>query len=235
MVNQSDVDAIFSSVASKYDIMNDVMSLGLHRLWKKQLCSRIVKDRAGCRLLDVAGGTGDIALAALKRNRNLDIVVCDINPDVLKIGRKKAVNSGNIIDWVCASAEQLPFPSNYFDYYTIAFGIRNVPNRRAALSEAYRVLKPHGNLLCLEFSPLPHKNTFSNLYDLYSFFVIPKIGDLITKNKHAYFYLVNSIRAFPSPEKFAEELSEAGFWGVTHTSMCNGIVSLHSGWKCDIL
>lgn len=230
MVTQAAINEIFSSVASRYDIMNDIMSFGLHRLWKRELCSRITKSTGT--LLDVAGGTGDIALQALAKYRDLNVTVCDINPNMLSVGRKKAIDCNRIsVKWVCASGECLPFSSNVFDFYTIAFGIRNIPNRAAALSEAYRVLKPCGQFLCLEFSPLLKEGILKTAYDLYSFAVIPKVGQLVAKDAAAYSYLVDSIRKFPSQTCFAQEIRDAQFTMVTHKDLCGGIATLHSAFK----
>ncbi|MGN7661031.1 MAG: class I SAM-dependent methyltransferase [Anaplasma sp.] len=229
---QSEVNEIFSSVAPKYDLMNDLMSLGLHRLWKRELCSRIV--RSGGSLLDMAGGTGDVAIRAHMRNKRLRVTVCDVNPDMLIVGRDKALNSGCVnMDWVCASAESLPFPSGFFDYYTIAFGIRNIPNRKKALAEAYRVMRQNGRFLCLEFSPPSQEGLFRTLYDLYSFHIIPNMGRLVTGNADAYSYLVSSIREFPYPEDFSHQIADIGFFNVARQPFCSGVVSLYSAWKVD--
>ena len=230
MVTQAAINGIFSSVASRYDVMNDIMSFGLHRLWKRELCSRITKGSGA--LLDVAGGTGDVALQALTKHHGLDVTICDINTDMLDFGRKKAIDCNRIsVKWVCASGERLPFSSDCFDYYTIAFGIRNIPNREAALSEAYRVLKPCGQFLCLEFSPILKEGPFKAAYDLYSFAVIPKIGQLIAKDEAAYYYLVDSIRNFPSQEGFTGEIRTAKFSMVTHKDLCGGVATLYSAFK----
>lgn len=230
MVSQASINEVFSSVASRYDVMNDVMSFGLHRLWKRELCSRITKSSGT--LLDVAGGTGDIALQSLAKHEGLNVTVCDINNDMLSVGRRKAIDSGHIsIKWVCASGESLPFPSGVFDYYTIAFGIRNIPDRTAALSEAFRVLKPCGQFLCLEFSPILKQGAFKTAYDLYSFAVIPKIGQLIARDKKAYDYLVCSIRNFPSQEGFVSEIQDAKFSMTSHKNLCGGVATLYSARK----
>ncbi|WP_447582224.1 bifunctional demethylmenaquinone methyltransferase/2-methoxy-6-polyprenyl-1,4-benzoquinol methylase UbiE [Anaplasma marginale] len=230
---QLEVNEIFSSVAPRYDLMNDLMSFGLHRLWKRELCSKIT-HKSGT-LLDVAGGTGDVAMRALARRSGLHVTVCDINPDMLGVGRDRAINSGYAnISWVCASAEDLPFASNSFDYYTIAFGIRNIPNREKALQEAHRVLKLQGRLLCLEFSPIQKQGLFRTLYGLYSDYVIPNMGRFVAGNVEAYTYLTDSIRAFPAPEEFAQEIAGAGFFNVAHQNICNGVTSLYSAWKVEL-
>ena len=230
MPSQDEVNRVFTSVAERYDIMNDLMSFGLHRLWKRLLCSAITRSDGS--LLDVAGGTGDIAIKALAKHRSMRVTVCDINMEMLEIGRKKAVDRGYpSINWVCSSGECLPFPSDSFDYYTIAFGIRNIPNRQMALKEAYRVLEPCGRLLCLEFSPLVGSSLFKTVYDLYSLYVIPQVGRVVTKDMEAYLYFVSSIREFPIPEEFAREIADAGFFMVTHSNILKGIATLYSAWK----
>jgi len=225
------VGGVFSSVASKYDIMNDAMSLGVHRLWK----DRFIKDlnpRKGSKLLDVAGGTGDIAFRFLKSAAEGAVTVCDINPDMLLEGKKRAIDKNILqnIEWVCGDAEKLPMPSSSFDYYTIAFGIRNVTNIENAIAEAYRVLKPGGRFMCLEFShvdnPLPGK-----IYDIFSFQIIPKIGKAVAGDEASYQYLVESIRKFPKQEEFAAMIKRAGFENVKYTDLSGGIVAIHSGWK----
>ncbi|ASI47894.1 MAG: class I SAM-dependent methyltransferase [Anaplasma ovis] len=229
---QLEVNEVFSSVAPRYDLMNDLMSFGLHRLWKQELCGKVIR-RDGA-LLDVAGGTGDIAMRALTRRSGLHVTVCDINPDMLEVGRDRAINSGHTnINWVCASAESLPFTHNSFDYYTIAFGMRNIPDRKKALQEAHRVLKLHGRFLCLEFSPIQRQGLFRTLYGLYSDYVIPNMGRFVAGNVEAYTYLTDSIRAFPAPEEFAQEIASAGFFNVAYQNICNGVTSLYSAWKVD--
>lgn len=231
------VRQVFSNVASRYDIMNDVMSGGLHRLWKTVLVDAL-KPRPGLRLIDVAGGTGDIAFRVQDRVRSrwpdgvADITVCDINDAMLSVGRDRALDSNRLrgLTWICGDAENLPVPSGSFDAYTIAFGIRNVTRRERALAEAYRVLRPGGRFLCLEFS---HVNLplLDRLYDAYSFNVIPAMGQVIANDAESYRYLVESIRQFPGRRAFAREIQEAGFSRVTHRSLTGGVVALHSGWR----
>ncbi|MEM8753106.1 MAG: class I SAM-dependent methyltransferase, partial [Pseudomonadota bacterium] len=206
------VHGVFSSVASKYDVMNDVMSLRVHRLWKEAVIDWMA-PRPGARLLDVAGGTGDIAFRMLDRLRgDGSAVICDMTAPMLTEGRKRAdaEHLSHALDWVCGDAMRLPFPDKSFDVYTIAFGIRNVTRIEDALAEAYRVLKPGGRFLCLEFShldaPLAQK-----AYDLYSFNVIPRMGALIARDRDSYQYLVESIRKFPRQEAFADMIRAAGF------------------------
>ncbi|KJV69527.1 bifunctional demethylmenaquinone methyltransferase/2-methoxy-6-polyprenyl-1,4-benzoquinol methylase UbiE [Candidatus Neoehrlichia procyonis] len=223
------VHQVFSSVAPCYNIMNDIMSFGLHRFWKLKVINCITKDKGS--LLDVACGTGDIAIKILKK-KNLDITVCDINYQMIRHGRDCAINANVLkLQWVCSDAEHLPFPNNTFDYYTIIFGIRNVSNRQRALQEAYRVLSPKGQFICLEFSPLQDNNLFSKIYDFYSFYVIPNIGKFIANNKEAYQYLVDSIRAFPSQNNFIQEIENAGFTVINYENMCNKIVTLYIASK----
>ncbi|KAK7811827.1 hypothetical protein U0070_016899 [Myodes glareolus] len=249
---------VFESVAKKYDLMNDMMSLGIHRAWK-DLLIRKMHPLPGTQLLDVAGGTGDIAFRflryvqaqhqrkqrrQLRAQQNLSweeiakkyqneedplggslVTVCDINREMLKVGKQKAVDQGHRAD-----AEELPFDDDKFDVYTIAFGIRNVTHIDRALQEAHRVLKPGGRFLCLEFSQV-NDPLISRLYDLYSFQVIPVIGEVIAGDWKSYQYLVESIRKFPNQEEFKEMIEDAGFQKVTYESLTTGIVAIHSGFK----
>ncbi len=225
------VSAVFSSVASKYDIMNDAMSLGIHRLWKNRLISDL-NPRAGSKLLDVAGGTGDIAFRFLQTVPTGNVTVCDINPDMLHEGKNRGIDKNILsgIEWVCGDAEKLPMPSSSFDYYTIAFGIRNVTNIENALAEAYSVLKPGGRFMCLEFSHIDNP-LLKNFYDVFSFKIIPQIGKIVAKDEASYRYLVESIRKFPTQEKFAAMIKKAGFENVKYTDLSGGIVAIHSGWR----
>ncbi|CAO2629204.1 2-methoxy-6-polyprenyl-1,4-benzoquinol methylase, mitochondrial [Lemmus lemmus] len=238
---------VFESVAKKYDVMNDMMSLGIHRAWK-DLLIRKMHPLPGTQLLDVAGGTGDIAFRFLryvqaqhqrKQKRQEEdplggslVTVCDINREMLKVGKQKAVDQGHTagLAWVLGDAEELPFDDDKFDVYTIAFGIRNVTHIDRALQEAHRVLKPGGRFLCLEFSQV-NDPLISRLYDLYSFQVIPVIGEVIAGDWKSYQYLVESIRKFPNQEEFKEMIEDAGFQKVTYESLTAGIVAIHSGFK----
>ncbi|KAM8814608.1 2-methoxy-6-polyprenyl-1,4-benzoquinol methylase, mitochondrial [Rhynchonycteris naso] len=256
---------VFESVAKKYDVMNDTMTLGIHRFWKDFLLWKM-HPFPGTQLVDVAGGTGDIAFRFLnyvqtqhrrKQKRQLraqqnlsweeiaqkyqneedslhssHVVVCDINKEMLKIGKQKAYAQGykTGLAWVLGDAEELPFDDDKFDVYTIAFGIRNVTHMDRALQEAYRVLKPGGQFLCLEFSQV-NNPLVSRLYDLYSFQVIPVLGEVIAGDWKAYQYLVESIRRFPSQEEFKEMIEDAGFQKVTYENLTSGIVAIHSGFK----
>lgn len=229
------VGGVFSSVAGKYDLMNDVMSGGLHRLWKNAFVAKVALGKT-TRILDMAGGTGDIAFRlwqkAKEKGAPADITVSDINAEMLAQGRARALDRGIIegIAFQQADAEALPFADNSFDYYTIAFGIRNVTHIDKALSEAYRVLKPGGRFLCLEFSQVENP-VLARLYDGFSFHVIPVMGQAITKDREAYQYLVESIRKFPASAVFAEMITKAGFIKVSAEKLTKGVVCIHSGWK----
>ena len=234
-VNETDkagmVHGVFTNVASKYDVMNDVMSVGIHRLWKDAMMDWLA-PRAGQRLLDVAGGTGDISFRFLKRADQTNAVVLDMTESMLIEGRQRA-EAGNMadrLDWVVGDAMALPFEDNSFDRYTISFGIRNVTRIPDALKEAYRVLKPGGRLMVLEFSQLPNAG-MQKLYDLYSFNVIPRMGKLIADDYDSYQYLVESIRKFPDQETFKGMIQEAGFDNVKYRNLTMGVAALHSGWK----
>jgi ubiquinone/menaquinone biosynthesis methyltransferase len=224
------VRGVFDSVASRYDIMNDLMSAGLHRFWKHEMVASLA-PRNGWSVLDVAGGTGDIAFR-IKKRANCHVTVCDINAQMLEEGRNRAINQNVLsgIEFVCGNAESLPFEDNSRDAYTIAFGIRNVTHIDKALSEAYRVLKPGGRFLCLEFSHLPNE-TLQKMYDRYSFTVIPKLGELVAGSAAPYQYLVESIRQFPNQEDFAQMIRDAGFGHVQYHNFTQGVVALHSGRK----
>lgn len=230
---QGRVDAVFRSVAGRYDLMNDLMSAGLHRAWKDAMVSalRVPRDRAFAHL-DVAGGTGDIAFRVLDAGGPATrATILDINGDMLAVGRERAgTRYGPRATFVEGNAEALPLPDKSFDAYTIAFGIRNVPRIEAALTEAHRVLKRGGRFLCLEFSKADVPG-FDRIYDAYSFQVIPRLGRMVTGDAESYRYLVESIRRFPTPGLFADMIEEAGFRRVTHRAMTGGIVRLHSAWK----
>ena len=226
------VASVFRSVAPKYDLMNDVMSFGLHRLWKRFTIAQ-ASIQSGQKILDVASGTGDLA-KAFSRLVGADgkVIMTDINEAMLAVGRDRLADEGIIgnIECVQADAECLPFASNDFDCVTIAFGLRNVTDKLAALRSMYRVLKPGGKLLILEFShpPLPLLN---QVYDAYSFNIIPKLGELIANDRESYQYLVESIRKHPHQETLKDMMQEAGFEDVDYFNLTGGIVALHKGWK----
>ncbi|MFZ5746816.1 MAG: class I SAM-dependent methyltransferase [Pseudomonadota bacterium] len=222
------VGAVFSNVASKYDLMNDAMSAGMHRLWKDKFVRR-VKPRAGEHILDMAGGTGDIAFRMAPSGAS--ITVADINPEMLAVGMERAAKRG--IDgmvWTEANAETLQFPDRFFDAYTIAFGIRNVTDIPAALREAYRVLKRGGRLFVLEFSTTQWPG-FSDVYDAYSHHLVPQLGKLLANDADSYRYLIESIRRFPDMPTFERMIGEAGFVQTKVEPVLGGLVAIHSGWK----
>lgn len=251
---------VFKKVAGNYDIMNDVMSVGIHRLWKDQFVSTL-HPTPGSTILDVAGGTGDIAFRCVEAIRKSPdffprqaeasspsaamkspfspvskVVVFDINPSMLEVGKGRAAERGYnkftdpVLDWVVGNAQQLPFPDNSMDVYTIAFGIRNCTDVPAVLREAHRVLKKGGRFMCLEFSQV-NPAPLRKLYDFYSFNFIPVWGQLIANDYNSYQYLVESIRKFPNQEAFAQMIEEAGFSMVTATNLTFGVAAIHSGWK----
>ena len=228
------VDAVFHSVADRYDLMNDLMSFGLHRLWKDAFVSRLRPPRGlPFRHLDVAGGTGDVAFRIARAGgAATEITVVDINPDMLRVGAERARKrrEGERVRFVEGNAEALPLPDAAFDGYTIAFGIRNVPRIERALAEAHRVLKRGGRFLCLEFSRVDVP-VFDRAYAAYSDAAIPAIGKAVANDGPAYRYLVESIRKFPLPERFAEMIAAAGFARVDFTQLTGGVVAIHSGWK----
>jgi len=229
------VNEVFTKVASRYDLMNDVMSGGLHRLWKDELIGWLAPPKGPrvYRLIDVAGGTGDVALKFIKASgENASAVICDINPQMLEVGRQRVEKSGLMkhISFVEGNAEKLPFPDKSFDAYTIAFGIRNVTDVDAALKEAFRVLKIGGRFLCLEFSKC-EVPLLDRLYDFHSFEVIPRLGEFIAGSGEPYKYLVESIRKFPNQALFRDMITAAGFKQVRFRNLTGGIAAIHSGWK----
>lgn len=225
------VQGVFGSVASKYDIMNDVMSVGIHRIWKDAMMDWLA-PRAGQKLLDVAGGTGDISFRFLGRAGHAHATVLDLTEPMLVEGRKRAEASqkADQLDWVVGDAMKLPFEDNTFDVYTISFGIRNVTRPQEALNEAYRVLKPGGRLMVLEFSQIPNES-MQWAYDRYSFNVIPVMGQIIANDRDSYQYLVESIRKFPDQDTFLDMVKQAGFENAKYRNLTMGIACLHSGWK----
>jgi demethylmenaquinone methyltransferase/2-methoxy-6-polyprenyl-1,4-benzoquinol methylase len=231
---QALVDDVFRSVARRYDLMNDLMSFGLHRAWKDALVTALDPPRSRpFALIDIAGGTGDVAFRAIEAGGEFTrATVCDINPDMLDVGRERAETQSrtDAIAFTEANAEALPFADRSFDAATIAFGIRNVPRIDAALAEAFRVLKIGGKFLCLEFSAVDVPG-LDRLYDFYSYNVIPALGRAVAGDAESYRYLVESIRRFPKPEAFSAMLRAAGFARVSFVPMTGGIVALHSGWR----
>ncbi len=237
------VRGVFDSVADQYDVMNDVMSGGVHRLWKNHLIRRI-RPKAGLHYLDVAGGTGDIAFRISdyieKRSHNVPnkplnstkITLCDLNWDMLRVGRDRAINKGKLhdYDWVTGNAETLPLEDESVDVYTIAFGLRNVTHIDNALKEAHRVLKPGGRFYCLEFSHVENP-ALAALYDKFSFNLIPKMGEVIAKDRDSYQYLVESIRKFPTQESLKDRLQNAGFMKTSYENLTFGIAAIHFGLK----
>tara|TARA_B110001450_G_scaffold248372_1_gene264476 strand:+ start:111 stop:863 length:753 start_codon:yes stop_codon:yes gene_type:complete len=225
------VQGVFTSVASKYDVMNDVMSLGVHRIWKEAMMDWLA-PRPSQKLLDVAGGTGDISFKFLKRAGFGHATVLDITENMLIEGRKRA-EADQVLDslnWVVGDAMALPFADNSFDVYTISFGIRNVTRPQEALNEAFRVLRPGGRLMVLEFSQIPVP-LVQKAYDFYSFNVIPRMGKLIANDRDSYQYLIESIRKFPNQETFLSMVRQAGFENANYRNLSLGIAALHSGWK----
>jgi len=225
------VRGVFDSVAARYDVMNDVMSLGIHRLWKDAMMDWLA-PRPGQRLLDVAGGTGDIAFRFLDRAGQGHATVLDLTEPMLIEGRKRAAarEMSDRLTWIVGDAMALPFDDQSFDVYTISFGIRNVTRPETALAEAYRVLRPGGRLMVLEFSQLPNAG-LQKLYDLYSFAIIPRLGQAIARDRDSYQYLVESIRRFPDQETFLRMIEDAGFANAKYRNLSMGIAALHSGWK----
>ena len=221
------VGDVFSSVARRYDLMNDLMSGGLHRWWKDRFVNR-VKPRAGEPILDMAGGTGDVAFRMARRGAH--VTVADVNPDMLAVGMERAEARGLELAWKQENAEALGFEDSSFDAYTIAFGIRNVTDIEAALAEAHRVLKHGGRFYCLEFSTSEWPG-FADAYDVYANRLIPRIGRAVAGDEDSYRYLVESIRRFPKPEPFRRMIADAGFAHSKFEPILGGLVCIHSGWK----
>lgn len=229
---ESRVKQVFDSVAKNYDVMNDVMSMGVHRLWKDALMDWLA-PRPHQVLMDLAGGTGDVALRFLKRGGG-SVKIVDINEEMLLAGQARSVMRSyqDRLDWIVGNAEALPLADNSVDRATIAFGLRNVTNRDIALSEIHRVLKPGGRFCCLEFSSVENP-ILSKIYDEWSFKIMPQMGQLIAKDRDSYQYLVESIRKFPDQYELADMMVTAGFAQVRYRNLSGGIAAIHSGWKLD--
>jgi demethylmenaquinone methyltransferase/2-methoxy-6-polyprenyl-1,4-benzoquinol methylase len=232
---QGHVDDVFRSVARRYDLMNDLMSGGLHRAWKDALATAVnpPKSERDFRVLDLAGGTGDVAFRIVDAGgHGTRVTVCDVNTDMIEVGHERAARRGldGVVSFEQGNAEELPYPDRSFDCVTIAFGIRNVPRIEQALREAHRVLKIGSRFLCLEFSSVDVPGVDA-LYELYSFQVIPRVGQAVTGDRDAYQYLVESIRKFPKPKVFARMIEAASFRRASFTPMTGGVVALHSGWR----
>lgn len=226
------VRRVFESVAPRYDLMNDLMSAGVHRLWKNTLID-VLNPRSGEKFLDVAGGTGDIAFRILRRQgERADVTVCDINHAMLDVGRNRAIDKGLLkgLTWSTGDAQALPFPDRSFDGYTIAFGLRNVTDIDKALSEARRVLKPGGRFYCLEFSKVTSA-PMARAYDTYSERALPWLGKIVARDAESYRYLHESIRRFPPQRELAKRMKAAGLGNVAWRNLTMGVVAIHSGWR----
>lgn len=226
------VRGVFDNVAIRYDLMNDFMSGGIHRLWKDRLV-RQIRPRPGLTYLDVAGGTGDIAFRIRKKTGpGAKITICDLNENMLSVGRDRAVDKGWLEDfeWVTGNAESLPLPANAYNVYTIAFGLRNVTHIDDALAEAFRVLRPDGRFYCLEFSHV-EEPVFAKAYDVYSFSVIPRLGQMVARDRESYQYLVESIRKFPNQKSLEKRIKAAGFENTRYFNLSGGIAAIHYGNK----
>ncbi len=224
------VHGVFERVARRYDLMNDLMSGGIHRLWKESLVDQ-VRPRDDMQILDVAGGTGDIAFRMRRRAPGAGVTICDLTEDMLRVGRDRAFDRGQMgVAWVAGNAEALPFPDMHFSTYTIAFGLRNVADRAAALAEARRVLKPGGRFFCLEFSRITTP-VIERLYERYSFEIVPRIGRAVVGDAAPYKYLVESIRQFPDQDTLAGLMGGAGLERIAWRNLSGGIAAIHSGWR----
>lgn len=222
------VKEVFSSVASKYDLMNDIMSFGLHRLWKRYIAADIaIKDND--HILDLAGGSGDLSILFKKKNPKASVIHSDINQSMLEEGQKKIIDQGLIISSMLINAEQIPFPDNSFHIVSIGFGLRNMTNKQSVLNEVFRCLKPGGRIVILEFSKI--HPSLEKIYDLFSFKIIPKIGKKIADDEKSYQYLAESIRVHPDQSTLLQMLNEAGFCKTKYTNLSAGIVAVHSGYK----
>jgi demethylmenaquinone methyltransferase/2-methoxy-6-polyprenyl-1,4-benzoquinol methylase len=222
------VSAVFNSVATNYDLMNNLMSMGLHHVWKRILIETTTL-RTKSKILDIAAGTADITIEFLKKNKDYEIFHTDINLSMLKEGKRKLINQGKIIPSILCDAEALPFPNNYFDCVTIGFGLRNMTNKEKALKEIYRVLSPGGKLVILEFSKI--WGPLRKVYDNFSFKIVPKLGKLFAKDEKSYKYLIESIRMHPDQNTLLKLLKSQGFEKTSFTNLSAGIVAIHKGYK----
>ena len=222
------VGEVFNSVAANYDLMNNLMSFGLHKIWKKIVVETMAL-KPNAKILDIAAGTGDLTLTLSNKKNNYEIYHTDINYLMLKEGKKKLINNGNIVSSIVCDAENLPFPKNYFDCVTIGFGLRNMTQKDKALSEIYRVLNPGGKLIILEFSKV--WRPLSRLYDAFSFNIVPKLGKLIANDEASYQYLVESIRVHPDQDELKKIMTNQGFENVSYLNLNAGIVAIHKGYK----
>ena len=222
------VGEVFNSVAANYDLMNNLMSFGLHKIWKKIVVETMAL-KPNAKILDIAAGTGDLTLTLSNKKNNYEIYHTDINYLMLKEGKKKLINNGNIVPSIVCDAENLPFPKNYFDCVTIGFGLRNMTQKDKALSEIYRVLSPGGKLIILEFSKV--WRPLSRLYDAFSFNIVPKLGKLIANDEASYQYLVESIRVHPDQDELKKIMTNEGFENVSYLNLNAGIVAIHKGYK----
>jgi len=222
------VKEVFNSVATNYDLMNNLMSFGLHKVWKKFLIET-ANLKSGAKILDIAAGTADLTLAFAKQKKDFKIFHTDINFSMLREGNKKLTNQGIILPSILCDAENLPFPNNYFDCVTIGFGLRNMTHKEKALTEIYRVLSPGGKIIILEFSKI--WRPLSKLYDFFSFNIVPKLGKIISNDEASYQYLVESIRVHPNQEELKKTMINKGFEKVSYLNLNSGIVAIHKGYK----
>ena len=222
------VKGVFDSVAKNYDLMNDLMSFGLHRIWKKFL---LLDNplRGNEKILDLAGGSGDLSMLFKEKNKNIQIIHSDINEEMLKEGKKKIIDKGLLIPSVTINAENIPFSNNYFDIVTISFGLRNMTHKNKVLNEIYRCLKPGGKIVILEFSKV--HSSIKKVYDFFSFNIIPKIGQIVANDSNSYQYLAESIRMHPEQEKLLKMLEDEKFENCSYKNLTGGIVAIHSGYK----
>jgi demethylmenaquinone methyltransferase / 2-methoxy-6-polyprenyl-1,4-benzoquinol methylase len=226
------VHGVFSSVASRYDVMNDIMSGGLHRLWKDHFVAQVKLPEAESTILDLAGGTGDIAFRMHRAFPEARVMVSDIHPAMLEVGKRRAIDKGLVsrLSWLEVNAESIPLADNSVDAVTIAFGMRNVTHREQALREIFRVLKPYGQFLCLEFCPVAQP-VISPFYHAYLRYILPVMGQVVARDAASYRYLAESIQRFPTADRYASMIEAAGFQGVSYELLGAGMVAIHTGWR----